>query len=53
MCVMQARKHGPLGKSERGRGRQREPMNSSRERRGIKRGRRIMKSEGAHKKLGG
>lgn len=40
---MQARKHGPLGRREIQREKEREPVNRSRERRGIKRGKRIMK----------
>lgn len=43
MCVMQARKHGPLGRREIERENEREPVNRSGERRGIKKGQRIMK----------
>ncbi len=40
---MPARKHGPLERRELERGKERESVNRSRGRRGIKRGKRIMK----------
>lgn len=43
MCVMQARKHGPLGRRDIEREKEREPVNRSGERRGTKTGKGIMK----------
>lgn len=43
MCVMQAKKHGPLGRKNIESKKEREPVNRSRERRGNRKEKGIMK----------